>query len=725
MTYGITNAGGGKSADLGTKTITANDTYLATDDGLDGYSEVTVAVPAPAPNLQSKIARQNGLVTADDGYQGLSSVDVGVGQVGETYEANNKSGSALVANQKVWLNYREPTSGSVTTIASDSSTDNSHAGFGCATSPNGSYIYYINAFRRLNAYNVNNGNNTDSLASFDATYCLYTLDDGTQLINHKSGTLKLQDNTAVSYSSYVQKYHNIRMSGTTIGVKVNDNWVSYSGSATAYNGSSCSALVNGQPTLYFIYNTSSRYYISKPTFNDSEHTYSVSHYVDLGTSNTNAKAIGSTNDGKYVIFGSSAITAAGYNEDFTIYKVNQETGGLAAFSPNTTGFNSLVTPKCAIFDNFNNILSCCDTSGHSAVIKYNPANDTWEDVTISGYSGTVKGPLWLSADMTLGAGRSGYNNFSGFKAYKFTIANTGGWNITSYGNITSNSLTGYAAEPIASLANGDVIVGTRVDGTAITATNNSAYDRENGEKVWLYANNGSYEIVNSLGLTSNAFTGICKEAIAIGASGAVEATIGGNLVVRWTRDFTNSGGSVDDGARTFTSTANFSSIKKQFSDALPVPTTEVEYMVKLQLTSNPYSGAGSAGAMYAYITSGGSSTEAITYVDMGTSSFTPQSYTYKNTSGVVHNTVAGTFQLNTWYWFRQKITTTSSILEVSTDGVNFSGGTSLAFDGFGKFASKYDIILGGGSFKGIIDLAETYLKVDGDIVWQPYTPITE
>ena len=37
---------GGGGANLGTKTITANGTYAASDDSLDGYSEVTVNVPS-------------------------------------------------------------------------------------------------------------------------------------------------------------------------------------------------------------------------------------------------------------------------------------------------------------------------------------------------------------------------------------------------------------------------------------------------------------------------------------------------------------------------------------------------------------------------------------------------------------------------------------------------------------------------------------------------------
>lgn len=39
----------GPDARLGTKTITENDTYIALDDELDGYSSVTVNVAAPTP----------------------------------------------------------------------------------------------------------------------------------------------------------------------------------------------------------------------------------------------------------------------------------------------------------------------------------------------------------------------------------------------------------------------------------------------------------------------------------------------------------------------------------------------------------------------------------------------------------------------------------------------------------------------------------------------------
>lgn len=60
---------------LVSKTITQNGSYDAEDDNADGYSDVTVNV---TPTLQAKIATQNGTVTPDSGYDGLSQVAVNV-----------------------------------------------------------------------------------------------------------------------------------------------------------------------------------------------------------------------------------------------------------------------------------------------------------------------------------------------------------------------------------------------------------------------------------------------------------------------------------------------------------------------------------------------------------------------------------------------------------------------------------------------------------------------
>ena len=76
----LSGGGGGGSATLITKSITANGTYLATDDSADGYSSVTVNVSGGStPTLQAKAATpttSSQTITADSGYDGLSSVTV-------------------------------------------------------------------------------------------------------------------------------------------------------------------------------------------------------------------------------------------------------------------------------------------------------------------------------------------------------------------------------------------------------------------------------------------------------------------------------------------------------------------------------------------------------------------------------------------------------------------------------------------------------------------------
>lgn len=66
----------GGSAVLGIKNITVNDTYNASDDGLDGYSQVTVNVPSSA-SLGTKEIADNGTYNASgDNLDGYSTVKV-------------------------------------------------------------------------------------------------------------------------------------------------------------------------------------------------------------------------------------------------------------------------------------------------------------------------------------------------------------------------------------------------------------------------------------------------------------------------------------------------------------------------------------------------------------------------------------------------------------------------------------------------------------------------
>ena len=68
-------AGGDVPSVPGTLEATENKTYKASDENLEGYSQVTVNVQ---PNLQTKSVTVNGTVEPDEGYDGLSEVTVNV-----------------------------------------------------------------------------------------------------------------------------------------------------------------------------------------------------------------------------------------------------------------------------------------------------------------------------------------------------------------------------------------------------------------------------------------------------------------------------------------------------------------------------------------------------------------------------------------------------------------------------------------------------------------------
>ena len=255
----------------------------------------------------------------------------------------------------------------------------------------------------------------------------------------------------------------------------------------------------------------------------------------------------------------------------------------------------------------------------------------------------------------------------------------------------------------------------------VTATNNSIYDRVADEKVWLNENNGSYEIINANSASSASFTGVCKEAITIGASGTVEAIVDGIVIPRWVRDFTVNNGTVDDDDWLYTAanateeaniykpgTASWSGsctvqVKAKFTSFNPgtpvivgmlgannnrlIPQTS--YKIKLEA---------SASKIVASVFNGGNTNADITQ-------FPPS--------------------LDQWYWLRMVITSGSISTSYSLDGSNWVAGEAKSAGASG-FSSTNLVLLGSNytDYANIVfDLEECYIEADGVKVWEPYTEV--
>lgn len=273
----------------------------------------------------------------------------------------------------------------------------------------------------------------------------------------------------------------------------------------------------------------------------------------------------------------------------------------------------------------------------------------------------------------------------------------------------------------------------------ITAINVSKYDRIEGEKVWLYENNGSYTIVDALGLTSRAFTGVCKENIARNSSGTVEAVVDGELVVRWTRNFnTNGSGFVlDDAARTIKFASNsgnyYQAVWKEFSNPVVTPTTSVEIQLKAKFNGNGSSHNQANDFMVFGDTMGSYSTPNNHLLELVITKGIY--YRVKTTIGSISSQEKTLLPLSAWVndkWYWLKVTVTDSEIYgvFSEDGINWSAPVAISGSGcLSSFTNKKAFCIkafyDNTTINGTVDLGETWVKVDGDIVWQPYAPTTE
>lgn len=166
----------------------------------------------------------------------------------------------------------------------------------------------------------------------------------------------------------------------------------------------------------------------------------------------------------------------------------------------------------------------------------------------------------------------------------------------------------------------------------VTATNNSSYDRVNGEKVWLSKSGDNYSIINYASADKNSLIGACKQNIAIGASGSVETLDEGVLVPHLTRDFVlNSGiteSNIDDAAGLLTIPLSTASafIVSNVIDMPSTAETDFKFKIKFKYINND---SGTTPTLPLYTLGGLNFNDSISYP----SGYEPQLYTSGNDIG--------------------------------------------------------------------------------------------
>ena len=257
----------------------------------------------------------------------------------------------------------------------------------------------------------------------------------------------------------------------------------------------------------------------------------------------------------------------------------------------------------------------------------------------------------------------------------------------------------------------------------VTATNNSSYDRIANEKVWLNESNGSYEIINanSSSFSSASFNGVCKEAIAIGASGTVEAIVSGTVVPRYVRDFNVNNGSVDDANRLYTaSNATEEANIYKFGTASWSNNCTVQAKIKFN-SFNP-----SLPVQLAMLDASSDRLIAQTSfkikVEASASKIAAAIY---NNGFVWADITQVAPSLDQWYWVKLVITPSAISTSFSVDGSSWVAGETKNY-GASAFTST-NLILLGSSYTGYAgvtyDLAECYIEADGVRIWEPYTEV--
>lgn len=208
----------------GTKSITQNGTHDVTQ-----FASANVSVQ---PNLQSKTATQNGTVTADQGYDGLSSVTVNVsgGSGGEIIFGTSNPSSSQGNNGDTYVKYHQGLETVVTV------TGGYNGGAVVAVTIDGTQVFTATA---SDTYNLNYNNTQASVSTDIGTVTIQitppTTSSGELYItvtgpgnSETSNPPKQGSNTSYGYGNYSNTFYLTGLSGDRIAdaffIKQNGEW---------------------------------------------------------------------------------------------------------------------------------------------------------------------------------------------------------------------------------------------------------------------------------------------------------------------------------------------------------------------------------------------------------------------------------------------------------------------------------------------------------------------
>lgn len=433
------------------------------------------------PDLESKIIRQNGQYYPITGFNGFSEVDVGIGQIGETYEAENTTNNTYQVNDKVWLNYRQmliENSSLNNKIDGHSAVHNS-IGFICDATT--STLYY---------------NSFDSNNSFGVKY---------NLINNTQTQVAQMNINAYQGANFTYLEKNIpcsiRKTGTYndnyMTTKVTDEGLVYLTNKQIGYGFYLYGSGNDNLALYFpdgtrsivtsdakVWKHDDKYYLgayvnyrARVYSIDMENKSVTELSVNGSGSNWYFDTIGFTSDEKYIIRFTIGHTS---NYSTFILKLDYSNNSCTLSLVNDTKLpetaKSMLNSYCCSWFNPQNdtlIIAPLNITNINQIIicKYNKNTDIFEDITAevslpnspitlySYNSGTAQFSMWLSTDYKtlIFADVTGSKSYNWLNVYY--MDNAEGWVITNYNNINQDSITGFASEVITPGTIGNVIVG--------------------------------------------------------------------------------------------------------------------------------------------------------------------------------------------------------------------------------------------------------------------------